>query len=525
MKLAYRTVLPLTRRFWGVAFFLFFAMGTLGYQMRHLYRYGSERDNAVDVYELFRQSAASLRKRYALVRDSKVPWSVRYNDVSQMGERSLFLLRRLYTMLNNDAVLSKTRFVQEVRDLIHMEESYQKKLDGHVNLATDIAKDQRLLAARMGALERKIDNSPIKADKTVQLGKSWLNDMHKIVIHRPLRSSVWSRLASVPVKESDYKGRHKKTFRDIAAEMRTIYHSLLALKGKSNTRHSREVLTESERDVYKKLFALSDGVASVLTMREEHIPQWRMLFLAVGLLTFSAFLGMLWFVRGQRKQLRQSMENLEEALSNGNDSAVPEEFLPILGKIRDLQSHQITTVSIADEDVEEWVRSVLRYNNEIRQSVIGLRDGLTWQKINSLEPANDDVRHVLRQFDVQEEVFAAMDDLTSALENGKLRRRNVREIVRTMKKIKRFYGDVLPGTLKYASESFRRAERRMDETVRIMNLLIHAYDNLRECLPKQMQAIAQERAGNKKGSLTITDDDSSLEDIVRKPTKKKKSKD
>ena len=521
MKLAsYRTVLPLTKRFWGVAFFLFFAMGTLGYQMRHLYRYGSERDNAVDVYELFRQSAASLRKRYALVRDSKVPWSVRYNDVSQMGDRSLFLLRRLHTMLGNDAVLSKTRFVQEVRDLIHMEEAYQKRLSGHVNLAADIAKMQGNLTMRMESLVRKIDQTPLRTDKVARMAKEWLSEMIKMIAHRPLRASVWSQLSHVPVRESDYKGRHKKTFGDVAAQMRTAYHGLMALKEKSNTRRSREALTESERDVYKKLFALSDGVAGVLTMREEHMPQWRMLFLIVGLLTFSAFLGMLWFVRGQRQELRQGMANLEEALSNGNDSAVPEEFLPILGKMRDLQSHQITTVSIKDQDVEEWVRSVLRYNNEIRQSVIGLRDGLTWQKINSLEPANDDMRHVLRQFDVQEEVFSAMDEMIASLEEGKLRRRHVREIVRTMRKVKRFYGDVLPGTLKYASESFRRAERRMDETVRIMNLLIHAYDNLRECLPKQMRSIVQERTDREalEDSISVSDDDEI------KPKKRKRSK-
>lgn len=520
MKLAYRTILPLNKRFWGVAIFIFFAIGVLGYQMRHLYRYGSERDNAVDVYEVFRQAAGSLRHRHAIVRDAKTPWSVRHNDVSQMGKKSLFLLRRLYKMLSSDPALSKTHFLKDVKNLIAMEEAYQKSLEEHVVGFTIVSETQRSLFVRVEDLRERMNRSHIRSDSSLRKGGAWLDGVRNVLSKKPCKLE---HVPEVPIKESDYTGKHRKNYKGFVAELRGVYHDLVALRTHVEANKGRDDLLKSERGVYKKLFELSDGVAGVLTMREGSMPRWRVLFFVVGAFMFFAFFGMLWFVRGQRRQLRNGMMTLERALESGNDASVPEDLLPILGKMRALQDHQITTVHVDDKDVEGWVRSVLRYNNEIRKSVVGLRDGIAWQNINSLEPANDDMRHMMRQLDVQEDVFSAMDDMIMRLEEGKLSRRGVRDIVRTMKKIRRFYGDVLPGTLKYASESFRRVERRMEETVRIMSLLVRAYDNLRECLPKQIKAEALEEghdffiAPKKEASLQ-----SKLNDEAPKGGKRKK---
>jgi len=482
------------RRFFWIGLILLMCVGAIGYQMRHLYYYGVERDEAVDLYELFRQSADGLRQRYGMIRDAKVPWSVRYNDVERLGERTLFLLKRVHTALLSNDALANSRFTNDLKELIALESAYQGHLQDHMNLVKGVAQVRRRLAVNCQDLRKSLKAGPLAREKAVAVPlMRWLNSVQKLLAMRPISPEAWESLGRVPVSESSYKGKYRKIALTLISGARALDNQLQIIRNRGDVVGSRSRITEGERSLYAKLFELSDGVASILTMREARMPHWKVLIGMVMLLLTAILMSIVCFIRHQRRQVRCTLENLEGALVSGVDAGVPEEFLPILNKMREAQEHQITTICVEDKDVEEWFQSVLRYNNEIRHSVIGLRDGIVWQKINSLEPANDDMDHVLQQLEVQGGVLDVLDEFIASLNTGKLSRRHTREIARTLKKVRRFYGDVLPASMKYAAESFKRAEHRMDETVRVMNLLIRAYDSLRECLPQQICAAMKGR--------------------------------
>jgi len=498
VELTYKSSSRLTKRFWAIVLILVVGMGALVFQLRYLYEYGSERDQAVDVYDLFRKSAKILRKRYALVRNSSVPWSVRSKSVMRMSSDAIGMLEYLYTELSRDKSLKATTFINEVADLISDEKKYKVQLEDHMILASTVAKEQMHIAEHIGHAQKAAQSHDLRNHGSVPKAEIWLSDSMQLITTRPIKPSMWSQMKSPPIDENKCRGPKCKPYREFASSLRSIDNEMNALKNKAQISSSRRALVEKERKVYQKLFALSDGVAGVLMMRESKFPEWRYLIGAAIIFTLSVLASLGWFVRGQRKQLDRTISSIDEALTSGDDATVPSELLPLVAKVRNLQAQRITTICVEDRDIEEWFRSVLRYNNEIRRSVIGLRDGIVWQKINNLEPSNDDLAHVLRQLDAQQELFVVLDSCISLLESGKISRSNVREIIRVLRQVQRFYGDVLPGMLKYASSSFQRAEHRLGETVRIMNLLIRAYDNLREKLPEQIHSVVEDRINKQK---------------------------
>ena len=476
-------------RFWFTVSVVSFVAVTWFGEAVWLYRYGEERDCAVDMYELFRSSASSLRKRYALIRETKIPWSLRSKDVFALSDSAMISLKKLQECLMKDRMLTGTVFATGIMEMIAEEEHYSKKLKGHIKDAAALKVERESLRKEVRALLENFDKK--FPEKYWKHAEKWLLSMRDFLRASKIGHGKLEGVPQYSPRGDEYSGSGYKKLRAHLADVLALSHRVDALMHKNTMLEDRDSIAAKERSLYKNLFKISDLAANLLKHRENYFPSELIFILINFFLILGLIIVLYWYYHSQRSFFHKEIESLDNALIDGKGD-VRHDLLPLVQKIQG--AHAFKPVCIEDREIEKVFQSIFRYNNEMRLSIIGLRDSIVWQKINHTDGARSDVAHILKQIDAHQDLLNVLARCADQLESGTVTsRRTLVDIARVIKKLNHFFRYVLPEMTHYALNALDKSVRHTSETIRLMNMLVAAYDALREKLPSELDRIMQEK--------------------------------
>ncbi len=454
-----------------------------------LYRYGEERDSAADMYELFRKASSHLRQRYILIRDTSSVWSERAHDVFALGDQAMVSLKRLESLLCKEAGLTGTAFSSGLMALIAEEENYKRVLLTYMDEANGLREQKKVLLSKAHSLLEEVDRSV--PQKYRQNTEKWLEQTVLFLQTTKVGHGGDGSRLRYKVEPSVYSGVGAKKLRAWMESVSAFDHVVGELVGKTVLLQGSAEISSKERALYKNLFALSDLAADILKHREAYFPTEGVFILLNFMLMLLVACVLTWYYKSQRSYFHKEIENLDNALVDGRGE-IKNELLPLVQKIQGAASFR--PVCFENREFERIFQSILRYNNEMRMSIIGLRDSLVWQKINHLDGARADVGHVLKHLDSHQDLLNVLANCAEQMETGQVTsQRTLVDIARVIKKLNHFFRYILPEMAHYAVNSLDKSAKHMSETIRLMNMLIAAYDTLRERLPEELDNIVREK--------------------------------